>query len=74
MQSASPDRITAAIVDEAVASAPVAGRRRAAAFMDGHRVPFAVIVRVLSAEGRRRRACRDHLLLPSGSSSGEGAA
>jgi hypothetical protein len=58
MQAASPDHMTAAIVDEAIARSATAGRRLAAASMNGHRVPFAVIVRVLSADGPRRGESR----------------
>jgi hypothetical protein len=73
MQSASCDHITADIVDEAVETSATAGRQQAAAFMDGHGVPFAVIVRVLSADGRRRRVGRDQRPLPSSSSSSKRA-
>jgi hypothetical protein len=73
MQAVSPNRITADIVDEAVAESDTAGRRRAAAVMDGHGVPFAVIVRVLSPDGPRRGESRSQGPFSSSSSLNERA-
>lgn len=73
MRAASPDQITAAFVDEAIAKSAMAGRRQAAAFMDGHRIPFAVIVCVLSADGPRRGESRSQGPFSSSSSSSERA-
>lgn len=73
MQAASPDHMTEAIVDDAIETSATAGRRHAAAFMDGHRVPFTVIVRVLSAHGPRRGESRSQGPFSSSSSSSERA-
>ena len=50
-----PDLITARIVEEGIALEETHGRKHAASFLTKHAVHFAVIVRVLSEPGHRRK-------------------
>ncbi len=49
-----PDRARAQIVSAGIIMAKIDGRAAAAAFLERERVPFRVIIRVLSEPGRRR--------------------
>lgn len=49
-----PDRIRATIVSAGIVMMSIEGRAAAAAFLERERVPFKVIVRVLSEPERRR--------------------
>ena len=54
-----PDLITARIVEEAIALEASHGKNHAASFLTKHAVHFAVIVRVLSEPGHRRKGAED---------------